>query len=237
MATGSAFASEIRLLSAGAVKSGLAGLLDSFHRETGHTVKAAFATAPEIRRRVTDGETVDVLIAPPAVLDELSDAGKIKRADRVMLGRVGVGVAVRDGTPTLKIGTVDEFKQVVLNAESLVYNRASTGLYLDRLFDRLGMAGQVRAKSTRYPSGAAVLNHVIKGKGNEIGFGAITEIMQYSKQALKLVGPLPAEIQNYTTYVAMVVAGEAIADAALSLVRYITAPAAKAALAAAGIES
>lgn len=171
-----------------------------------------------------------------AVLDDLGWARSIMRADRVTLGRVGVGVTVRDGAPAPKIGTVDEFKQAVLSAESLVYNQAATGLYLDHLFEHLGMAGQVNAKSACYSGGAVVPNHVIDGEGNEIGFGAITEIIRYGKKGLKLVGLLSAEIQNYMTY-ATVLAGEATADAAQSLVRYLTSPAANAALVAAGIES
>lgn len=236
MATSSAFAAEIKLLSAGAVEPGLVGLIDAFRRETGHDVKVAFATAPAIRRRIGGGETVDVVIAPPAVLDDLVKAGKTAAADRLTVGRVGVGITVRDGAPLPSMATVDEFKQSVLNAESLVYNQASTGIYLAGLFDRLGIAEQLKAKTTRYPDGAAVLNHVIKGKGIEIGFGAITEIVEYKKRGLKLVGPLPAEIQNYTTYAATIVAGGAAADVAQAFVRYITTPAAKAAFAATGVE-
>ncbi len=229
-------AAEIRVLSAGAVEPGLVGLIDAFRRETGHDVKVVFATAPALRKRLGGGEMVDVVIAPTAVLDDLVKAGKAVSADRVTVGRIGVGVAVRDGAPLPRIATVDEFKQSALSAESLVYNQASTGIYLAGLFDRLGIGEHLKAKTTRYPDGAAVLNHVIKGKGIEIGFGAITEIIEYSKKGLKLVGPLPAEIQNYTTYAATIVAGGAATDTAWALVRYVTTTAAKAAFAAAGVE-
>lgn len=227
-------AGDIKLLSAGAVEPGVATLIESFGRETGRRVLVTFATAPMIRKRVTEGETADVLIAPPAVLDDLGKAGKVGGAERVTLGRVAVGVTVRDGAPVPKIGTVAEFKQSLLDAESVVYNQASTGLYLEGLFERLGIAEQVKAKATRHPNGAAVFTHVLQGKGREIGFGPITEIVQYSKRGLRLVGPLPAEIQNYTTYAATVMTDGA---AAQSFVRYVASPAARAALTAAGIES
>lgn len=227
---------QLRVLSAGAVKAGLAGLVDVFRGETGHGVKVVFATAPAIRKRIAAGESVDVVIAPAAVLDDLVQAGKVAAVDRVTVGRVGVGVAVRDGAAPAKVATVDEFKQSLLVADSLVYNQASTGIYLEGLFGRLGIAERLRAKTTRYPDGAAVLHHIIKGKGNEIGFGAITEIIEHGKKGLRLVGPLPAEIQNYTSYAATVVGHGAAADAAEAFVRYLTMPAAKAAFAAAGIE-
>jgi molybdate transport system substrate-binding protein len=154
----------------------------------------------------------------------------------VTVGRIGVGVAVREGAPAPKIATVDEFRQSLLNAESVVYNQASTGIYLEGLFNRLGIAAQLKAKTTRYPDFAGVLDHVSKGKGNEIGLGATTVIVEAENKGLKLVGPLPAEIQNYTTY-AVTVAAEGLAkDAAREFVRYLTTPAAKATFAAAGIE-
>lgn len=223
------------MLSAGAVEPGLAKVIDAFRRETGHEVKVAFATAPAIRKRI-GGETVDVVVAPPDVLDDLVKAGKGAAAERVTVGRIGVGVMVRDGAPLPKIATVDEFKQSLLNAESVVYNQASTGIYLEGLFDRLGIGERLKARTTRYPDAAAVLDHVGKGKGNEIGLGATTVIIEDKNKGLKLVGPLPAEIQNYTTYTATVAAGGAAGDAAREFVRYLTTPAAKATFAAAGIE-
>ena len=65
---------------------------------------------------------------------------------------------------------------------------------------RIGIAEQIKSKTTRYPNGERVMEHIIKGAGNEIGFGAITEIKLFESKGAKLAGPLPADIQNYTTY-------------------------------------
>jgi molybdate transport system substrate-binding protein len=230
-----AMAMEISVLSAGAVQPGLVKVIDAFRRETGHDVKVVFATAPAIRKRI-GGETVDVVVAPLALLDDLVKTGKATAADRVTVGRIGVGVMVRDGAPLPKISTVDDFKRSLLKAESVVYNRASSGTYLENLFGRLGIAGQLKAKTTRYPDFAAVLSHICKGKGNQIGLGATTVIIEGKNKGLRFVGPLPAEIQNYTTYAAAVTADGVARDAPREFVRYITTPAAKAAFAAAGIE-
>ena len=97
------------------------------------------------------------------------------------------------------MATVEALKQVLLAADSIVYNTASTGLYLDKLFAELRILDALKPKTTRYPDGASVMEHVIKGKGNEIAFGAITEIKAFEPKGLRFVGPLPAEIQNYTT--------------------------------------
>jgi molybdate transport system substrate-binding protein len=224
--------SAISVLSAGAVQPGLVKVIEAFRRESGHDVEITFATAPAIRKRLGAGETADVVIAPPDVLDGLAEAGKV--GDRVTVGRIGVGVMVRDGGPLPKIATVDELKQSLIGAESVVYNQASTGIYLESLFERLGIGAEVKKKTTRYPDAAAVLDHISKGKGKEIGFGAITVIIEGGKKGLKLVGPLPPDVQNYTTYAATTVA--AAGDGARELVRYLTTPAAKAVFAAAGID-
>jgi molybdate transport system substrate-binding protein len=229
-------ATEITLLSAGAVAPGLGKVIELFRQETGHRVKPSFATAPAIRKRIGGAEIFDVVIAPPDVLDNLVESGKAAAAERATVGRIGVGVMVRNRARLPKIATVDEFKQSLIDAESAVYNQASTGIYLESLFHQLGITEQLKGKTTRYPDAAAVLNHIAKGTGSEIGFGAITVIIENEELGLKLAGPLPAEIQNYTVYVATVVAGGANPEAARQFVRYLTTPSAKAALAVAGIE-
>ena len=225
---------EINVLSAGAVAPGLAKVIDAFRRETGREVKVAFATAPAILKRV-DGETPDVVIAPPAVLDELVKAGKTTSADRVTVGRIGVGLMVRGNASLPMIGTIEELKQSLLTAKSVVYNQASTGIYLEKLFERLGIAEHLKTKTVRYPDAAAVLGHICKGKGDEIGFGATTVIIEGESKGLKFVGPLPREIQNYTTYAAVLTAGSA-QEAAREFVRFLTGPTAQKVFAAVGIQ-
>jgi molybdate transport system substrate-binding protein len=226
----------INLLSAGAVQPGLVKVVDAFRRQTGEDVKITFATAPAIRKRLNNGEMFDLMIAPVNLLDELSTQGNAKGADRNTVGRIGVGVTVRDGAPLPKIATVDEFKQSLLDAESIVYNQASTGSYLESLFERLGISAQLKAKTTRYADFAAVRDHISKGRGNEIGLGATTVIIESATKGLKFVGPLPAEIQNYTTYAAIVMADSPVRETAATLFRHLSSLNAKAIFTSAGIE-
>src|SRR5262249_54157055 len=160
---------------AGAVEPGVVAAADVFRRETGTEVKIKFATAPAIQQRVGGGEAADVVIAPPAVIEALMKAGKVDGSGRAAVGRGGVRVVVRGGPAKLDLSSADALNRTLLDAESVVYNKASTGLYLDKLFERLGVGTEVKAKETRYPDGAAVMEHVIHGKGKEIGFGATTE--------------------------------------------------------------
>lgn len=226
-------AAEIKVISGGAIEPGLEAVAAAFEKQSGHHVSITFNTAPQIRKRVGEGEHFDVVIAPPAVLGDLAKAGKASAEGHVPAGRVGVGVTVRKGAPAPAIGSVEALKQALLRADSVVYNQASSGLYLEKLFDKMGIGAQLKPKTVRYANGAQVLGHVIKGNGNEIGFGAMTEIRLFEPKGLRLVGPLPAEIQNYTSYSAAVTGSS---DAARAFVRYLGTPAAKKDFAANGVE-
>lgn len=227
-----ALAVEINVLSGQAVEPGLVVAVDTFRKQTGTNVKITFATAPEIRRRVEAGETTDVVIAPPAVLDDLAKFGKVDGTARVPVGRVGVGVVIRDGAPKPDVSTTDALKRAVLDADSVIYNRASSGLFVEGLLQRLGLAEQIQAKTRRY-AGTDMIEPLIKGKGKEIGFMPVAEILHFRGRGLQLVGPLPADIQNYTSYAAEPASKSEVAWA---FVRFLGSPVAKGIFVAAGIE-
>ena len=229
-------AAEVKVLSAGAVEPGLEAFAERVKREMGHELKIQFNTAPQIAKRLAAGEVYDILISPPAAIEQAAKDGKVAADSRVPVGRVSAGVIVRAGAPAPNVATVDALKQALLGADSVVYNTASTGLYLDKLFGNMGILEQLKPKSARFADGASVMEHVIKSKGNEIGFGAITEIKMYESKGLKLIGPLPAEVQNYTSYEAALMSGAASADAAKAVLRQLATPAAKALFTAAGVE-
>jgi molybdate transport system substrate-binding protein len=232
-AAGTAVAAEIKVLSAGAIEPGIKAAAEAFRKQTGHDVNITFNTAPQIRKRIGGGDAFDVVVAPPAALDEF--AGKIA-ADRANVGRVGMGVAVRPGAPVPDISSADALKKSVLQAESIVFNRASTGIYFENLLKKMGIYEQVESRTTRYADAAAVMDHVLKGKGREIGFAPITEILLHREKGLRLVGPLPPEVQNYTSYSAVSLRAAASAELAGAFVRYLGSPEGRALFTAAGVD-
>jgi len=231
-----AMAAEVKVLSAGAVEPGLHKAADVFKKKTGHDVKIQFNTAPQIAQRIKDGYVADVLIAPPGALDGFLKDGKVAAEGRVPVGKVGAGITIRANATAPNVATTDALKDAVLKADTLVFNTASTGIYLEKLFEKLGIAEQIKAKTTRYPNGEAVMEHVIKGKGNEIGFGAITEIKLFEPKGLKLVGPLPADVQNYTNYSAVVLNTTTSPDLGKQFLAFLGTPEAKQAFVSAGVE-
>ena len=236
LVAGAASAAEIRVISGGAVEPGLEAFARLVRRDLGHELRILYNTAPQIAKRLAAGEVYDILISPPATIEQAVTEGKVIADMRVPVGRVGAGIIVRAGAALPDVATVDALKRALLAADSVVYNTASTGIYLDKLFTKMGIAEALKAKTTRYPTGAAVMEHMIKGQGNEIGFGAMTEIRLYETKGLRLAGPLPAEIQNYTSYEAALMAGATAAGAARAVLRHLATPAATAAFTSGGVE-
>jgi molybdate transport system substrate-binding protein len=172
------------------------------------------------------------VITTPAVLDELAKSGKFDGASGAPLGRVGVGVAVRAGAPQPDISTTVALKRALLDADSVIYNRASSGLFVEGLIQRLGLAELIQAKTKRF-SGTDMVGPLIQGSGKEIGFMPVAEILHFRSKGMRLVGPLPADIQHYTNYIA---ARLSKSEAALKFIQFLETPAAKSLFAAAGIE-
>ena len=235
MLSGTAQAAEITVLSGGAIEPGLNAAAAAFQKETGHTVKLTYNTTPQIQKRVGAGETFDVVIAPPAAIKGFAAAGKADEGG-VNVGRVGMGVVVRPGAPVPDISSSEAIKRAVLEAESVVFNRASSGIYFENLLKKMGIYEQIEPKAARYVTGAEVMEHLLKGKGKEVGFGPITEILQFKEKGLRLVGPLPAEIQNYTAYVAAPMSASSNQTAAQAFVKFLGGPVGKPLFVAAGIE-
>jgi len=140
-------------------------------------------------------------------IGQIAGSGKADAAEQTLLGKVGVGVTVRRGAPLPDISSTAALKEAMMAADSIVYNQASTGNYVHGLVAKLGIGAQIESKTKRYPDGDAVMAHVIAGSGREIGLGAITEIKLNAEKGLVFVGPLPAEVQNYTSYAAAPMSG------------------------------
>ena len=232
---GTVHAAEITVLSGGAIEPGLHAAAAAFEKQTKHTVKITFNTTPQSVKRVNGGEKFDIIILPPGALKELAASGKVE-VGGVSVGRVGLGVLVRANAPVPDISSPDAIKRTVLEAESMTFNRASTGIYFENLQKKMGVWEQVEPKTTRYPDGASVMEHIIKGKGKEVGFAAITEILLYKDKGVRFVGPLPAEVQNYTSYVATPMTGGSSVELTREFAKFLGGPVGKPLFVAAGIE-
>jgi molybdate transport system substrate-binding protein len=222
----------LAILSAGAVEPGLRAALALYPGKT----TVIFNTAPQVRERIENkGEKYDVVVVPPAVMDAFAQAGRVG-SERAMLGRVGQGIAMRPGAPVPEVSGVEAMKRALLEADSVVFNRATGGQYIESMLRKIGVYDAIERKTTRYASAGEVMNHLLKGSGRELGFAPITEIVLFREKGLRFVGPLPAEVRQYNAYVASPMRGAADAQAAAALVRFLGSAPAKAALISGGVE-
>ena len=231
-----AAAADIRVLSSAAVAPGLSKIAEQYRRDTKNRLRVQYANPQQLERRLGSGETADVLIASPGLMNDQLRRNKIEPDQHVFLGRAGIGVAIRVGAADPDIATLDHFKQTLLGADSIVYSQPGPGVYLEKLFELLGIGEQLKAKTTRYSAGSQVLEHVSGGKGVEIGFATIPEIRQFDGKGVKLAGPLPEQIQSTTTYSAGVMTEATDADVAREFIQYLQTPPAKAIFTAAGFD-
>ena len=199
----SAEAADVKVVSGGAFKQVLTALAAQYQKESGNTLDTTYQTVGQHLALIRDGkEQFDVAVLTPEAIADLAKEGKIVPGSRVDLAKVGVGVVVKAGAPLPDIGTVEAFKRALLAAKSVAYidpkAGGSSGIYVARLLERLGVAKEVNAKAVLVPGGA-VADHVADGEA-EIGVHQISEILPVA--GVTLVGPLPAEIQNFTVYAA-----------------------------------
>jgi len=227
---------ELRILSVGSIDPALTRNAEQFQKQSGHQATIQVDTAPGLTRRLEAGESADILIAPPNVLDDAAKAGKIVAATRTPVARVGVGIAVRRGGPSPGVQSPEALKQALERVESVVFNEGSSGLYLERLFEQMGIGDKMKPKTTRYPNGGQVAQHVVNGKGNEIGFLPISYIKSNEALGLQYVGPLPGNAQNYTNYEAAVMSSSKAQEAAKDFIKYLTTPPAKQVFSASGVD-
>lgn len=196
-------AAEISFLCANALQSTMEQLVPEFQKSTGHTVKITYASLGIITDRIQKGDQADLATVSPQQWQALHNASKIDPAVRIVFGRVGLGGFVKKGTARPDFSSVEAFKRALLSAHSIAVgdpNQGSpVGAYMVPLFDKLGVTADIKSKLQLTPGGPGVMQAVIKGSA-ELGFNQMSEIA--ASPDVDLVAPLPAEIQNFTSYVA-----------------------------------
>ena len=228
---------ELKVLSAGAVKSGVSQVAKEFERTTGTKVSIEFNTAPELRKRIAAGEAADVVVAPPAAMDEFQKQGRIVPGSRGFVGRSRMGVVVHADAPAPDVSNAVAFTKALAAASAVVHNKASSGIYSATLLEKLGLKEKLGARIVVVDTGGAVMKTVAEKGAGAIGLAQISEVMVMIDKGckVKLAAPLPGEIQNETSYEAAATAASASPDAAKKLASSLASDAAKKVFAATGI--
>jgi molybdate transport system substrate-binding protein len=228
---------EIKVMSAGAVKSMVAALSAEFESETSNKLNLNFGTAGSLRERIKNGETADLVILSEAAIAELAKLGLVVPESCRDLGRTVAGVVVREGASIPDISTPEAFKQALLKARSVAYTDpkagGSGGIMFSALLQKLGIADEINKKAVLGKGGHDVATSIAEGRA-EIGTTFISEVLPV--KGAKVVGPLPGELHSTNTYTAAVHSRAASRKGAEALLGRLTEPVTRPRWIAAGLE-
>jgi molybdate transport system substrate-binding protein len=177
----------------------------------------------DIKKKISDGEVFDLVIVAAPELDAFIKEGKIAAASKVDIVRSSVGVAVKPGTPKPDLSSGDGLKAALLAAKSVGYSTGPSGVYMQSLFEKMGIADQIKAKVKQTGPGVPVASIIRSGEA-EIGFQQVSELIH--EPGIDFLGPIPADVQKLTVFSSGVPAAAKAQTEARLLQKYLTAPAA-----------
>jgi len=221
MLTGLAHAVEIKVLSTQATEDTYRELAPQFEKATGHKVTTIFTGTLGVQKRLADGESYDMIIMAGPAIDAQIKAGKVVAGSRVDIAKSGVAVGVPQGAPKPDISTTEALKKTVLAAKSIGYSTGPSGVYIINLFEKLGVADQVKDKLKQTTTGVFV-GTIIASREVEIGFQQVSELGNFP--GVDYVGPLPAEVQQTTVFSSGIIVDAKEVEAAKALVKFLTTP-------------
>ncbi len=230
-------AAEIKVFSTIGVQAALEELTPKFEKASGHKLAITWATAAVLVKRVQGGETADLMVLTKQSLDALVKENKATAGSDAVFASSGMAMVVKRGAPKPDISTAEAFKQTLLKAKTISYSNpehgGASGVYLAKLLERMGIADQMKAKTHYPPPSGNAANLVVSGEA-ELAVQQEPEVMAVS--GVDMVGPLPADLNNITTYAAGPSADTKQADAANALIKFLHTPEAQAVFKARGLK-
>jgi molybdate transport system substrate-binding protein len=219
-----ALAADIQVMSGGAPKEVLTVLIPEFEKKTGHKVRLTYIVISAIQQKLSAGEKPDMVLMPvPAIEGRVKD-GTFRNDARAALGTVRIALVVREGAAAPDIATLDNFKQAMLGAKSVVHsNPAATpsGAHLGKAWEQLGIADTMKPKLTFRNALDGGAESVRKGEA-EIGLYPMSEVIH--EKGVKVVGLIPQDVQLNTVYGAAVLAANGAPEPATAFVKFLADP-------------
>jgi molybdate transport system substrate-binding protein len=224
--TAPAAATELRVISAGAVRSVVGGMIGDYTKSTGVTFKFVVGPTGLLRRTIASGEPADLIIASQELMAELEKSGKMTPGSRTDLGRIGLGVVVRDGATAPDVSTPEAFKQALIRAKSIAYTDPKLGgtsiMHLLGIADRFGIRDEILRKGVTATGGNDAAAKVARGEA-EIAVTLISEIA--AAPGARLGAPLPEALQLWTVYSSAIPLNSTAPKEARAFVTALTGPA------------
>src|SRR5215475_5367843 len=222
---GPSTAADLKVISAGAVRGLIAQIIDDYSGRTGQKFDFTIGTTGQLRNIIASGQPADLIICSAPLMAELEKVGKFTPGSRTDLGRVGIGVAVRDGASVPDVATPDAFKAALVAARSIAYTNpaegGTSGIYFAGLAERFGIGDAVKAKSVLTKGGREAAIEVAEGRA-EMAIVFMSEAVVI--KGVKLAGPLPGPLQDYSVYAAAIPASSTDPAAARAFVAALASP-------------
>ena len=200
-----ASAADLQVVSAGAVRGLIAQIIDDYSRQTGHKFEFTVGTTGQLRAIIASGWPADLIIVSGPLMAALEKTGNLTPGSRADLGRIGIGVVIREGAPVPDVSTADAFKKAMVDAPRIAITDPTAGgataVHLTGVYRGLGIADIIMKKAVMQVGGKEVAEAVAAGQA-DIGVTFISEIIPI--KGAKLVGPLPQPLQDYTVYTAAI---------------------------------
>jgi molybdate transport system substrate-binding protein len=230
-------AAAVKVLSAGAVRRGVMEVAQGFERASGARVEMDFSSAPKVCARILAGERADVVIASSVALDALAQESKIA-SGRATLGRSRMVVVMRKGATAPDLSSTAAFVKALLDADFVLNNQGSSGIYAEKLVDRLDLRAKLGARFRTVQNGNEMVEILESHAGRALGLAQISNLIDQAGRgkAVELAGFFPEEIQNGTLYQAAVATGSGDAKLAKGLVQAFESAESRKLLAASGLD-
>lgn len=208
-------------ISSMATRGVLAELALLYGQQQGLAVQIEATAGVDAAKRVLAGEVFDLVVLAADAIERLIAAGRVLPGSRVDLVQSGVAVAVRAGAALPDISTESALRKAVLAAHSVGTSTGPSGVQLAQLFERWGIADQIRSRTVVAPPGIPVGALVARGEV-ALGFQQLSELIPLA--GIHIVGPLPANVQVNTLFSAGVCSSSLQPQAVQALLGFLASP-------------
>jgi molybdate transport system substrate-binding protein len=221
--THSANAGELKVLCIPGLKAAIDTIVPDFERVSGQTVDLDYEIFAGQKQRIEAGD-FDVAIFAKSQIAELMKEQQAVPGSSVDVAITSIGVAVKAGAPKPDISNEEQFKSALLAAKSITYTKeSSTGIYVTKLLDHLGLMPMLRDKLLLQTGGAMTTLAVANGQA-DLGLVLVSDIL--ATPGVDLVGPFPPSLQNQVTQSAALGSRAKNPKSSSDLIKFLAGPSA-----------
>ena len=195
---------ELKVMSARAVKMPVSAVAAEFSAANECAIQFDFSPVGTLESKIAAGEIADLIILSQPAIAKMEQAGALVAGSVRALGRMRIGVCVRDSVAKPDLSTPEAFRALLVSARAISVSDPSIGgtsaVYLPKLFEHIGMTAELEPKLRRQKGGGGDVAECVAHGEADIGITFISEMLPIA--GVVVAGPLPDVYGNDTTYCA-----------------------------------